>query len=91
MHLDFFNIFRYMLGTIVTIYAVVITLQSLYGWYVYFSGQGKYYSLARRYLVLHGLRLRVKTFGGDVLICILLTVVFFMLAYAHELAARINP
>jgi hypothetical protein len=91
MHVDFFNFFRYVLGTVVTIYATVVTLQSLWGWYVYFSGEGKYYSLARRYLMLHGLRVRIKTFGGDVLICILLTAVFFMLCYAHYLVSQIHP
>ena len=91
MHVDFFNFFRYVLTTVATIYVTVITLQSLYGWYVYLSGEGKYYSMARRYLMLHGLRIRIKTFGGEVLVCILLTVVMALLLRAHQLVARIDP
>ena len=91
MHVDFFNFFRYVLTTVVTIYATVITLQFGYGWYVYLSSEGKYYTMMRRYLMLHGLRLRIKTFGGDVLVCILLTVVMVLLLRAHQLVARIDP
>ena len=82
-NVDFFQFFRYLLGTIATVYATVITLQSLWGWYVWLAGSDKYISLVRRYLVVHGLRLRFKAFWGDVVVCILLTVVFFILWYAH--------
>ncbi len=91
MHVDFFDFFRYVLGTVVSIYATVVTLQSLYGWYVYLSGQGRYYSLMRRYIMLQGLRLRIKAFGGDTLICILLTVAMILLLRAHQLVARMDP
>ncbi|MGD0540918.1 MAG: hypothetical protein ABSB33_05310 [Tepidisphaeraceae bacterium] len=91
MHVDFFEFFRYVLGTVVSIYATVVTLQSLYGWYVYLSGRGRYYSLMRRYIMLQGLRLRIKAFGGDTLICILLMVVMVLLLRAHQLVARIDP
>ena len=91
MHVDFFYFFRYALTTVVAIYATIVTLQWVYGWYVYLGGEGKYYSMARRYLMLHGLRIRIKTFGGDVLVCILLTVVMILLLRAHQLVARINP
>jgi hypothetical protein len=83
--IDFFNFFRYLLGTIVTIYATVVTLQSLWGWYVVLAGRDKYVSLVRRYLVVHGLRLRFATFWGDVIVCVLLTVIFFMLWHAYGL------
>lgn len=83
--IDFFNFFRYALGTIVTVYATVITLQSLWGWYVWLAGSDKYVSMLRRYVVLHGLRLRFATFWGDVLVCLLLSVAFLILCYAHHL------
>lgn len=82
-HLDFFDFFRWVLGTIVTIYATIITLQSLWGWYVWLSGSDKYMTMLRRYLIVHGLRLRFKTFWGDVIICILLCVAFLLLWRAH--------
>jgi hypothetical protein len=90
MHVDLFDFFRYALAWVVSIYATVVTLQSLYGWYVYLSGQGRYHSLMRRYLMLQGLRLRIKAFGGDTLICILLTVAMVLLLRAHQLVARID-
>lgn len=82
-HLDFFDLFRWVLGTIVTIYATIVTLQSLWGWYVWLSGSDKYMTIVRRYVIVHGLRLRFKTFWGDVIICILLCVAFLILWRAH--------
>ena len=82
--IDFFNFFRWVLGTIVTIYATIITFQSLYGWYVWLAGQDKYIGILRRYLIVHGLRLRFKTFWGDVIICVLLCVIFLMMWQAHR-------
>ncbi len=83
--IDFFNFFRYFLGTVVTIYATVITLQSLWGWYVWLAGSDKYVSLIRRYVILQGLRLRFKTFWGDVIICLLLCIAFLILWRGHVL------
>lgn len=83
MHLDAFDFFRWVLSIIATIYATVITLQSLYGWYTWLAGSDKYMTMLRRYLVVHGLRLRFKTFWGDVLICGLLCVTFLILWRAH--------
>ncbi len=82
---DFFNFWRYLIGTVATIYATVLTLQSLWGWYLWFAGEDKYISLARRYLIVHGLRLRFKTFWGDVIICGLLCVAFLILWRLHGL------
>jgi hypothetical protein len=82
-NVDFFHFFRYTLGIIATVYATVITLQSLWGWVVWLSGTDKYITLVRRYVVVHGLRLRFKAFWGDVIICVLLCVVFLILWYAH--------
>lgn len=82
-HLDFFDLFRWVLGTIVGIYATIVTLQSLWGWYVWLSGSDKYMTMLRRYLIVHGLRLRFKTFWGDVIICVLLCVAFLLLWRAH--------
>src|SRR5450432_2840998 len=82
---DFFNFFRWAAGTVATVYATVITLQSLYGWYIWFAGQDKYIGMLRRYVIVHGLRLRVRAFWGDVIVCVLLCVVFLMLWHAHHL------
>jgi hypothetical protein len=93
-HLDLFDFFRWVLGTIVTIYATIITLQSIWGWYVWLSGGDKYMTMLRRYVIVHGLRLRFKTFWGDVIICVLLCIAFMILWRAHiliyDLGARLR-
>ena len=85
LDIDFFNFFRWLLALIVTVYATVITLQSLWGWYNMLAGSDRYVGLVRRYLVVHGLRLRFKAFWGDVVICLLLCVVFLIILYAHQI------
>jgi hypothetical protein len=89
-HIDFFNFFRYSLGTVVTIYATVVTMQSLWGWYVWLAGSDRYISLIRRYVIVHGLRLRFRAFWGDVLICILLCVAFCITWHAHGVIYRLG-
>lgn len=83
--IDFFNFFRIGLAWVATIYATVVTVQSLWGWYVWLAGSDKYISMVRRYIILQGLRLRIKTFGPDVLICILLCVAFLIMWHAYHL------
>jgi hypothetical protein len=82
--IDFFIFWRYLLAWVVTIYATVVTLQSLWGWYVWLAGGDRYISVVRQYVIVHGLRLRFKTFWGDVLICVLLCVAFLILWHAHN-------
>jgi hypothetical protein len=81
--IDFFNFWRIGLAWVVTIYCTIITVQSLWGWYVWLAGSDKYVSMLRRYLILHSLRLRFRRFGPDVLVCILLTVAFCIMWHAH--------
>jgi hypothetical protein len=83
--LDFFQFFRYFLATVVTIYATVLTLQSLWEWIAWLAGSDKYISLLRRYVIVHGLRLRFRAFWGDVIICILLCGIFVILWRAHHI------
>ncbi len=80
---DPFRFFRFFLAVIASVYATVITLQSLWGWYVWLAGPDRYVSLVRRYVLLHGLRVRMKTFGGDALVCLLLCVAFFILWHSQ--------
>ena len=87
---DFFNFFRWLLAIIATVYATVITLQSLWGWYTWLAGSDRYISLLRRYVVVHGLRLRFKAFWGDVIVCLLLCVVFILIWRAHQVMYDIS-
>ena len=90
MRLDLFDFFRWALAWVATIYATVVTVQSSWGWWVWLRGSDKYVSLARRYLIVHGLRLRVRTFGGDVLVCGLLCLTFLILWHAHARVEQIG-
>ncbi len=62
--IDFFNFFRYLLGTVVTVYATIITAQSLWNWYVWFQGPDKFITLARRYVIVQGLRCTSRPSGA---------------------------
>jgi hypothetical protein len=84
LDVDIFNFFRWLLAIIVTVYATVVTLQSLWGWYIWLAGSDRYVSLVRRYVVVHGLRLRFKAFWGDVVICVLLCFIFLIIWRAHQ-------
>jgi len=82
-NIDLFTFFRWALGTIVTIYASILMLQNLWGWWVWLAGDDKHISMLRRYILVHGLRLRFKTFWGDVIVCGLLCIVFVIITVAH--------
>jgi hypothetical protein len=86
---DFFNFFRYALGTVVTIYATLVTAQWAVGWYKWLSQPDWQISMMRRYLIISGLRVRVADFWADVLICFLLCVTFLLLCYAHGSVADV--
>ena len=81
--MDLFDFYRWLLCIVATVYTTVITVQSLWGWYVWLAGSDKYMSLLRRYVLLHGLRLRFRAFWGDVLISFLLCVAFLLLWQLH--------
>ena len=89
-HIDFFHFFRVDREVVVGLYATIITLQSLYGWYIWLSGSDKYISLVRRYVIVQGLRLRFTKFWGDLLICLLLCVAMFFIWRAHVAVGQIG-
>ena len=80
---DLFSFFRWLAFVFVTIYVTITTLQSLWGWYVFLWQRDRYTNLLRSYVMLHGLRLRVRSFGGDALVCALLCVAFLLIWRAH--------
>jgi hypothetical protein len=87
---DLFDFFRYSLGTVATIYALIVTFQSAWSWYIFLSGSDKYVALIRRYVIVHGLRLRFRAFWGDVIVSLLLCVAFVLLWVAHGRAERLR-
>jgi hypothetical protein len=76
---DLFGFFRWLLGWFLTIYCIIITAQSLWGWWVWLAGNDRYMSLLRRYLIIQALRLRFRAFWGDALICLLLCAAFALI------------
>jgi len=62
---DLFEVYRFVLTTICGIYAIVITVRSLWGWMALLSGSDRSTSLLRSYLVVHLLRLRGGRFTRE--------------------------
>lgn len=81
--IDLFQFFRRGVGWVATIYATLVTAQSLWGWYVYLSSADRMTGLMRQYLMVQALRLRVRAFWGDVVVSILLCVAFVLIWQAH--------
>ena len=86
--IDPFNFFRWGLFVVVSIYVTIITAQQTWTWYVWLTSSDRYITILRQYVIVHGLRLRFKSFWGDVLICGLLCVVFLILFWAHTILIR---
>jgi hypothetical protein len=88
--IDLFTFFRWGLSIVVTVYCTILMAQQGYTWYVWLMSDDRYIAILRQYVILHGLRLRFRTFWGDVLICILLCVVFLLLFHAHRVILSID-
>ena len=78
-----FTFFRWLAFVFVTIYVTITTAQSLWGWYVFLWQRDKYMNILRSYVIVHGLRLRMRSFGGDALVSVLLCVAFLLMWKAH--------
>jgi hypothetical protein len=87
---DFFNFFRYALGTVVTIYASLVTAQWALGWYKWLQQPQREVAILRRYLLIAALRLRLARFWADTLVCVLLCVTFVILWHAHTTVGEIE-
>ena len=82
--LDLFDLFRWTLGMVCTIYALVCTARTLWGWLVYF-GSSRQTMVMGRYAAVLLLRIRVRRFAGELIQIALLLVVFGCLVYLHRL------
>lgn len=80
---DLFAIFRWLVFVFVTIYVTITTIQFLWSWYTFLRQRDRYIGLLRNYLILHGLRIRVKSFAGDAVVCVLLCAAFLLMWRAH--------
>lgn len=64
---DLFELYRFALTTLCGIYAIVITVRSLWGWIAFFSGSDRSTSLMRSYLAVHLLRVRGGRFSRELI------------------------
>lgn len=88
--IDPFNFFRWGLFIVVSVYCTIVTIQQSWSWYVWLMTDDRYITILRQYVIVHSLRLRFKTFWGDVLICVLLGLVFVLLFWAHTIVLRMD-
>jgi hypothetical protein len=66
-HRDLFETYRFLLATACTIYALIVTARSLWGWVEYLSSPDRMTSVMRRYAIASLLRIRLRRFTGEFL------------------------
>lgn len=79
---DLFNVFRWLLAMVGTVYTLVCTVQSLHRWLAYFSSSRQTAMLGRYTLVLL-LRTRGRRFAWEFCQIVLLVATFGGLIYIH--------
>jgi len=81
--LDLFEMYRWLLALVCTVYTVVVTVRSVVNWLAYFRESRRTAVLGRYTLVLL-LRMRLRRFAGELLQIAALVVVLVVLIYAHR-------
>ncbi len=82
MGFDLFEFYRWMIAIICTIYAVVITWQSLWSWLGWFR-TSRPTAMMGRYVSVQLLRLRIWKFGFEIAQILVLTALLGVLIYWH--------
>ncbi len=80
---DLFEMYRWLLVIICTVYTVICVGQSLYGWIGYFS-QSRRTQVLGHYAVVLLLRTRLKKFRRDLLQIGVLLAILGVIVYAHR-------
>ncbi len=80
---DLFELWRLLLGVLCTVYALVVTGRSLWGWLVYFSHSDRSTILMRNYVLVQLLSLRLGRFTGEFAQIVFWTVVLMVLLKLH--------
>ncbi len=81
---DTFELYRLMLGTVCTIYALAVTGRSLWEWIVYLSQPDRNTKMLRQYVIVQFLRLRWKRFAREIGLIGLYLVALAGVLYAHR-------
>ncbi|MGA2497290.1 MAG: hypothetical protein ABSH20_06095 [Tepidisphaeraceae bacterium] len=87
---DLFTLYRWLLAWVVTVYCTVLTVQWAWTWYVWLSSSDRYIAILRRYIIVAALRMKFRTFWGELLICLLLSVAFGLMCKAQYLMSDIE-
>jgi hypothetical protein len=80
---DLFEMYRWLLVIVCTVYTLVFVSQSLYGWVEYFS-QSRRTQVLGHYAVVLLLRMRLKKFRRDLWQIGLLLAILGAIIYAHR-------
>ncbi|MBI4580742.1 MAG: hypothetical protein HY718_13630 [Planctomycetes bacterium] len=72
--IDIFDLWRYLLSIVVTVYVAIVTARTVWGYVVWF-GSSRRYKVMGHYAVVLLLRARVRQFAGELLRIGLLLVV----------------
>ncbi|MBP7935719.1 MAG: hypothetical protein KA354_13815 [Phycisphaerae bacterium] len=80
---DLFVWFRWLLATVCTVYAVVVTGRSLWGWLAYF-GSSRQTAILGRYTLVLLLRMRSARFAGELLQIAVLSAMLLALVCMHH-------
>jgi hypothetical protein len=81
---DSFEVYRILLGTVCTIYALVVTSRSLWEWIVYLSQPDRQTKLLRQYVIVQFLSLRWKRFAGEFALIAAYLLALAGVLYAHR-------
>ncbi len=84
-----FELFRWQLALICTIYAAIVTWQWLWGWLNYF-GTSRQTAMLGRYATLLLVRVRLRRFVLELVQIIALTVLFFYIVHWNHLIIQAN-
>lgn len=74
-----------MLAVVVTVYSVIVLWQTCASYWVWLSAGDRYTGILRRYVMVHSLRVKLRTFGGDIAVSVLLCVCLGLLGWLHFL------
>jgi hypothetical protein len=83
LDLDLFDVWRWLLFLLCTVYTVVVTLRWAAGWLGLLSGRDRGAVLLRHYLIVQMLRLRAGAFGRELVRIGFWTAMLGGLLYLH--------
>ncbi len=83
-YLTLFELFRWFLAVVCTVYATVLTIQWLWGWLKYF-GTSRQTAILGRYATLLLVRIRLRRFALELVQIVALTVLFFYIVHWNHL------